>query len=537
MASADEYAAWIVKNADKRGSPEFETVAKAYQLAKGEDAPGGDGAAVRKPAEWSDLPSNIIPSAGRFVGGIAQAVMHPIDTVSGVMDAAAGGLRNITPEPLRNLIDKADSSPENQRRASATADAVGQFYKDRYGGLQNLKQTVITDPVGVAADLSTVLAGVGGAANVSNLPRVSNALAEASRLTNPLTAIATIAKPVAKIGGVVASNLLGMTSGVGPENVRQAATAGFNGPRQSNTFWDNLSGKANPTEVLDAAKEGIANMGRQKAAEYRANMAAVSGDKTVLDFAGVDKALSDAENVASFKGQVTNDRAAAALDQIKADVSKWKSLDPAEFHTPEGMDALKQRVGGVLESIPFEEKTARLVAGKVYNAIKSEIVKQAPVYADAMKAYSESSELIREIERALIGGQKAVADTAMRKLQSLSRNNASTNYGNRLNLAKQLEAQGGVDILPAIAGQAMNTWTPRGLSGQIGGMATLGGAAFNPQLAAMLPFQSPKAVGLMSYGAGRAAGIADRGIDAIGLGPQNALALYQLNLLNQASGP
>lgn len=34
MATADEYAAWIVKNADKKGTPEFETVAKAYADAK-----------------------------------------------------------------------------------------------------------------------------------------------------------------------------------------------------------------------------------------------------------------------------------------------------------------------------------------------------------------------------------------------------------------------------------------------------------------------------------------------------------------------
>ena len=39
MATADQYADWIVKNADKRGSPEFETVAQAYQAAKSGDAP------------------------------------------------------------------------------------------------------------------------------------------------------------------------------------------------------------------------------------------------------------------------------------------------------------------------------------------------------------------------------------------------------------------------------------------------------------------------------------------------------------------
>jgi hypothetical protein len=34
MADANKYAEWIVANQDKKGTPEFETVAKAYQLAK-----------------------------------------------------------------------------------------------------------------------------------------------------------------------------------------------------------------------------------------------------------------------------------------------------------------------------------------------------------------------------------------------------------------------------------------------------------------------------------------------------------------------
>jgi hypothetical protein len=48
MATADEYAAWIVANAAKKGTPEFETVAKAYEMAKGEAA---------KPAAAEPAPS------------------------------------------------------------------------------------------------------------------------------------------------------------------------------------------------------------------------------------------------------------------------------------------------------------------------------------------------------------------------------------------------------------------------------------------------------------------------------------------------
>jgi hypothetical protein len=34
MATAAEYAQWITENADKKGTPEFNTVANAYQAAK-----------------------------------------------------------------------------------------------------------------------------------------------------------------------------------------------------------------------------------------------------------------------------------------------------------------------------------------------------------------------------------------------------------------------------------------------------------------------------------------------------------------------
>jgi hypothetical protein len=37
MATADQYAEWIVKNSAKRGTPEFDTVAQAYQEAKAEE--------------------------------------------------------------------------------------------------------------------------------------------------------------------------------------------------------------------------------------------------------------------------------------------------------------------------------------------------------------------------------------------------------------------------------------------------------------------------------------------------------------------
>ena len=104
----------------------------------------------------------------------------------------------------------------------------------------------------------------------------------------------------------------------------------------------------------------------------------------------------------------------------------------------------------------------------------------------------------------------------MRKLQSLMRNNVNTNYGNRLDLAKELERAGGKELMPALAGQAMSSLTPRGMMGPAG--VGLGGyaALTNPAALPMLAFGSPRLVGGAAYGAGRMSALPGDAFNAIG---------------------
>lgn len=326
----------------------------------------------------------------------------------------------------------------------------------------------------------------------------------------------------ALIGGVLPGGIsavktavpavLGMTTGAGSEAIKQAYGAGKRGGEAAKTFTENLRGNVAPEEVLNVARANIAEMGAQKANAYRQGMAQVSGDKTVLSFDGIDNAMKNAYDMATFKGVVKNVQAAKKLQETYDAIAKWKQLDPAQYHTPEGLDALKQNIGGILESIPFEEKTARNAVGNIYNSIKSEINKQAPVYSKVMKDYSSATETITEIEKALSLGKKASADTSMRKLQSLMRNNVNTNYGNRLDIARQLEQQGGQEIIPAVAGQALSSLTPRGLqSASTLPASYLGYSAGGLPLAgAGLLAGSPRLVGEAAYGTGRLANLAGR---------------------------
>jgi hypothetical protein len=321
------------------------------------------------------------------------------------------------------------------------------------------------------------------------------------------------------VGGLT-KGTLGVTTGVGSEPITQAVKAGESaiqtpGGKVSEAFTKNLRGAADVEGAVDIAKSGLDEMRKVKNAEYRSGMVDISNDKTALAFDDVNNALKSASEKGTYKGQIKDEFAAKKVQEAADAVRQWKSLDPAEFHTPEGMDALKQKIGGILESVPFEQKTARTALNEIYNGVKQTIVDQAPTYSKVMKDYAESSDLINEIKKSLSLGEKTSADTALRKLQSVMRNNVQTNYSNRAKLAEELVGKGGAEtLMPTLAGQSLNSLKPRGLGGQLetyGGLAYLltHPAALGSALA-LAPAAMPRVVGEAAYGVGKLKGVAKK---------------------------
>jgi hypothetical protein len=307
------------------------------------------------------------------------------------------------------------------------------------------------------------------------------------------------------------SNLLrksaGVTTGAGDLALSEAYKAGKEGNK---TFIGNMRGEVPMEDVLYQAKGSLANMQKALGEEYRSGMMDISKDKTVLDFAGIDNALEKAKNVVSWEGQVTNKTGAQKLAEVRNAIDAWKNLDPAKYRTPEAMDNLKKQIGGILEETPFEQKTARKVVGDVYNSIKTEISNQAPTYSKVMKDYHEGSDLINEIEKSLSLGQKSTTAQGLGKLQSIMRNNANTNWGYRKELTDKLMQEGGGNLMPALAGQALSSWTPRGLVGQgldVGaGYHLLSDITKWPAALLTGGVTSPRIMGNVAYGAGKIAG-------------------------------
>lgn len=189
MATADEYAQWIVSNADKKGTPEFDVVSKAYQDAK----------LNVKPQQVSFNPAQMLINAPsslykNTVGGLVELVSSPLQTATALTDIAAGGLQNITPKPLRDLINQANVGgpfldPAASQRSQNIANLVGQDYAKTYGTGQGFARTMEEDPFRVAGDVSMLLGGGSAAARAANLNKVGNALSKASAVTNPMNAL------------------------------------------------------------------------------------------------------------------------------------------------------------------------------------------------------------------------------------------------------------------------------------------------------------------------------------------------------------
>lgn len=344
-------------------------------------------------------------------------------------------------------------------------------------------------------------------------------------------------KLINKGAAAAGKNAFGLLTGTGPESIGAAYQAG---KRKSTAFLDNMRGNASFDDVVMDAKSALQKMRADRSATYRSGMVDISNDKSVIDFVPISNAVSKISQMGSYKGQQINKNAAGTVDEIAEMVNKWRSLEPSEFHTPEGLDALKQAIGDIRDSTQFGT-AARRAADDVYNAIKNQITAQAPTYSKVMKDYSEATATLKEIEKSLSLGDKASSDTAVRKLQSLLRNNAQSNYGNRLELAKALEDKGGVSLMDSIAGQTMNSLMPRGITGAIQkGGAVVGavgtGGASIPLTIAAAPFTSPRIVGESLYGIGRLSGAAGNSLNKLtqgapGLSANNPTALELANAL------
>lgn len=232
----------------------------------------------RKSYDLMDVPgaaiSNLPASAKRFAGGIYEAVTNPIQTVKGVLDVGAGALQKALPEGVVNFVNQFDASPAAAARAVEAANAVGGMYKDRYGSYEGIKRTLAEDPVGAAADLSTLLTG-GSAATSRFAPNVSQGLQTAAVATNPLSAVTKpvqaglalkeqyLPSPLTKQKEVNAVRDATLLAG---QREGYVATPGSVTPTTKNVLAERIAGKTNLEQLASVQNQMVTDQIARRAA-------------------------------------------------------------------------------------------------------------------------------------------------------------------------------------------------------------------------------------------------------------------------------
>ena len=476
---------------------------------------------------------NLIPSTGKLLVNAAKGIAHPVNALEGAIQLGSGALSKVLPESIMQY-----AIPEKRQQAEQVANAEGQSLYNKLGTYENFKRSFAEDPASILSDISAFTGGGGallkGATTGGKIAELGKALSKTSEITNPLNLAAKEMQAVTYPFRELGKGTIGTTTTVGKMPVEEAIKAGEqNAFTGNNTYIKNINNPQS-TDALDIAKQSLNKIKQEKNQQYRSGMVDITNDKSVLNFDKIDNGLQDAFEKVSFKGQARDEYALDKISKAQDEISKWKNLNPAEYHTPEGMDALKQKIGSILETIPYEQRTARSAIQDVYHSVKKSITDQAPVYSDVMQKYSEASDLIDEIKKGLSLGENASADTAMRKLQSVMRNNVNTNYGQRMKLVDELKKAGGEDIMPALAGQTMSSWKPRGLGGQLETYGGLLAALHNPAVLLAAPLLSPRLMGNALYKYGQAKGYIKKGLNKLpGTTTQKEQLVNVLSQMNQ----
>ena len=495
--------------------------------------------------------TNFPASLAGVASDIYTAITNPSDTLYGlgqliVGAAQKGGLNlaeSLMPESMEGdvskeaLQGKADVMKflRQDGEALQSAEAVANFYAKRYGSVAGLKEAVANDPASVMADAATVLtAGAGGGTKLGLPAKATSAMTKTASYVDPVT---LVGKGVATAGSgtsAAAKFITGTASGAGADAVSQAYKSGAAGGKSAEAFAGAMRGNIPILTILKEAKEALLNMKMAKNAKYRENQAALAVNDKILNFNGIDKAVTKALNMVTYKGKIINEAGHTAVLKAQELVNNWKASDPKKYHTPVDIDQLKQQVYSIVEKQEYGSQ-ARLAVNQIRNGIDKEIKAQAPSYASMMKDYASQASLVEQLEKAFKLGDKANIESAVRSLQQSVRDNVNTGFGMKKQLADNLDSAGGSNVVPMAAGSSLSNFMPRGIQG-----ATALPTAFVansvggiPLMMANVAASSPRFVGEAAFKAGQLSR-ATQGL--LGMAPDVNVG-QALNLVYQSQQP
>lgn len=182
---------------------------------------------------WSSVGKTVanIPSSAANLGkNLYQIVRHPLNTINNIGAVGAGAIQAGS-EALFGSdpnVQKTQTQLENDQAFNSAKD----YFVNRFGGMDKIKQTIVNDPVGFATDFATILEGGGGvlkdAGAVSKVDALSTAgrtISKVGEAVNPIRqAVPLATKTVSGVGDLAkktASFATAQATGLNPETISQ----------------------------------------------------------------------------------------------------------------------------------------------------------------------------------------------------------------------------------------------------------------------------------------------------------------------------
>jgi len=275
--------------------------------------------------------TNIPSSAKRFAGGLYDVVTSPVQTAKGVLDIGAGAIQSVLPQTVVDFVNRFEANPEAGRQVLEAARAAGGVIADRYGSYENIKRTLAEDPVGAAADLSTLLTG--GAGVVRGVSKFAPAavptattLERAATLTNPISAVTIPAQKALAFKEAVLPGKLTRQQELNA--VRDAtlragleegymATPGSVTPQGRNIIAERMAGKTNLEQLMSINNQDVTNKLARRAVGIDETAPLTSENMAAIRKAEYKKGYKPVERL----GQVATD--AQYLDDMVNVESKY----------------------------------------------------------------------------------------------------------------------------------------------------------------------------------------------------------------------
>lgn len=422
--------------------------------------------------------SNVDESGLQLLNDIVTPLLSPIQTAKDLKELGSSVI---------NLFREGEQGNEDLARQ------VGQFFKNRYGGIENIKRTFATDPVGMLSDVSIILTG--GATLAPKASATANVLSKASKITSPIeTGIGMGIGKSASIGGEGVKQVSGVLTGTGAGALDTAIKTGKNygtgatafikeklfgkksiAKDKQKAFTDAQSGKITAEDIATDFDNSVKKIKDAKDIDYTNALKElklqdikinpneiVNKINAYLDSKATKLTLADGVSTINTGYTRFSKKTQAMVNTIKKELELIKN-NP-NLHTAEVLHNLKFKVDDLFskDSSGSYAKTNIDIADIIDNTL-GEV---SGGYKNMNKAYSTAKKLEKKLIDELGSGNKKGATKTINQLLSVMKDQNLTNYGTRLETLKVLDNITESNIFEKLAGTQLSGYVPTGLVGR-----------------------------------------------------------------------